>query len=133
MERLPPCESIAAVSAATPSFPAGSDAEPTLNRIRKLTRGDDLCKRRSAILGALFPPSANTKAGDMIAVSRTGQIHFRILPLLLVGQGHDGSMLGDEILAGHRLQVIGRDRCIKVIQLIHCFRRAAERNVGSKA
>ena len=40
IDREPPSASIAAVSDASPSFPAGSNAAPVMNMIRKTMSGD---------------------------------------------------------------------------------------------
>src|SRR5689334_12215374 len=117
MERLPPSEIIAAVSAATPSLPFGSEAGPVLNSNLKLTRGEEFGNSTVAIVGETFPARARGASKIMIvdntktiAINITLVLLCCILRILLVRQGHDRAVLVNEVLAGHRLNVFRRDR-----------------------
>src|SRR5438309_5189136 len=127
---------MAAVRAATPSLPFGSDAGPALNSKRKLTSGEEFGRSTLAIFGEPFPAratgaaTANTK---MIAINTTRLLLSCILRVLLVRQRHDGAVTVDKILPGHRLDVFGRDRGVEIVNLVQRLRRAAQRDIRRKA
>src|SRR5438105_5013408 len=135
MVRLPPSESMLAVSWANPSLPFGSLAEPTLKSRRKVTSGDEFGRVTVAIAGAAFPASATGTRADeamMSAKTRARLLLRSILLLLLLRQRNDGAVFRDEILPGHRLQVRRRDRRINVIDLVDRLRRAPQRDERRK-
>src|SRR5712692_4028761 len=112
---------MAAVRAATPSLPFGSDAGPTLNNKRKLTSGEEFGRSTLAIFGEPFPARATGAATaniKMIAIKTTRLLLSCILRVLLVRQRHDSAVTVDEILAGHRPDVFGGDRGVQIIYLV---------------
>src|SRR2546428_2645173 len=98
--RLPPSDIIEAHSAATPSLPFGSEAAPTLNSKRNVTRGDEFGKSTVGIFAGTFLTAA-TDSAKMSAIAVT-RLLLSILSILLVRQCDDRAVSVDDILACHR-------------------------------
>src|SRR6185503_16568682 len=116
-------EIIDAVTAATPSLPLGSEAEPMLNSRRKLTRGEEYGRSTEAMLEAAFPARARPTPGAATAkISVTATTASRILLtrilFLIVGENDRRSLRLDKILACHLLNVFRRNCRIQVIKFV---------------
>src|SRR5258708_38411380 len=112
MLRLPPSESIDAVSAATPSLPLGSRAAPMLNRMRKLTKGDEFGKSSIAVFGEPFPARASMRGGvsatPRIRTRAAGQTRLLLTRILssLVCKDNRYAMFLREVLTSHVLYIL---------------------------
>ena len=125
-----------AVNAATPSFPFGSEAEPTLNKKRKLMSGDVLGKSTDAMLDGAFPARTRPRPGAAIAKINPAEISAsrlltRIL-FLLVREDNCCPLRLDKILLCHLLNILRRYRSVQVVKLVQRFGCAPQRNVRSK-